>query len=76
MADGDCTGSIAYTQKINGQAAPNLNIIAHTLDDGKEIHGMSVDPGANMTCTLRLMNRSGLVTAASSEPSQSSGNTR
>ena len=53
----DCTGSITYTQKISGQPAPNLNIVAHVLNLGKEIRGMSVDPGATMTCSLKLMTR-------------------
>ena len=35
----DCTGTITYDQKINGQPAPKLNIIFHVLDDGKEIRG-------------------------------------
>jgi len=57
VANSDCTGSIVYTQKINGQPAPNINIVGHTLDDGKEIRGMSIDPGVNMTCSLRLLSR-------------------
>ena len=57
VVSSDCTGSISYDQKINGQPAPKLNIIAHTLDDGKEVRGMSVDPGANLICNLRLMSR-------------------
>jgi len=57
VGNSDCTGSISYTQKINGQPAPTLNIVAHTLDDGKEIVGMSVDAGVNMICHLKLMTR-------------------
>ena len=53
----DCTGSIRYTQKINDQPAPDLNLVVHVLDDGKEIRGMSVDAGVTMTCSLRLMSR-------------------
>jgi hypothetical protein len=58
VVNSDCTGSISYDQKINGQPAPKLNISTHTLDDGKEIRGMSVDAGATMICNLRLMSRS------------------
>jgi hypothetical protein len=57
VMNGDCTGSISYTQKINGQSAPNLNIVFHVLDNGKELRGMSVDPGATLTCSLKLMSR-------------------
>ncbi len=53
----DCTGTITYTQKINGQPAPDLNIVAQVLDLGKEIRGMSVDAGVNMTCSLKLMSK-------------------
>ena len=53
----DCTGSITYTQKINGQPAPPLNIVFHVLDQGKEIRGMSVDTGTTMVCSLKLISR-------------------
>jgi len=57
QANSDCTGSISYAQKINGQPAPNLNIIAHTLNEGAEIRGMSIDAGVTMTCSLALLHR-------------------
>ena len=57
IIDNDCTGTISYTQKINGQPAPKLNLVFHILDNGKEIRGMSVDAGSTLTCSLRLMNR-------------------
>jgi len=57
VMNSDCTGSISYTKKINGQSAPNLNIVFHVLDNGKELRGMSVDPGATLTCNLKLMSR-------------------
>src|ERR1041385_1438057 len=53
----DCTGDIAYDQKINEKPAPKLNITFHILDDGKEIRGMGTDTGATVTCNLRLMSR-------------------
>lgn len=55
--NGDCTGTITYTQTINGQKAPNVNITFHVLDQGKEIRGMATDAGSTMTCNLRLMSR-------------------
>ncbi len=57
VTNDDCTGTISYDQKINGQPAGKLNIVYHILDDGKEIRGMSVDAGANLVCNLRLMSR-------------------
>jgi hypothetical protein len=57
VVNSDCTGSITYTQKINGAPAPDLNIVFHILDDGKEIRGMSVDAGANLTCSLKLISK-------------------
>ena len=53
----DCTGTISYDQKINGQAAPNLNISYQVLDEGKEIRGMATDPGSTISCNLRLISR-------------------
>jgi len=53
----DCTGTITYDQKLNGQPGPKLNIIFHILDGGNQMLGMSVDPGTNMLCTLRLISR-------------------
>ena len=53
----DCTGSIRYTQKINGQPAPDLNLLFQVLDDGKTVRGMAVDTGVTMTCSLKLMSR-------------------
>ncbi len=57
VINSDCTGTISYTQKIAGQPAPNLNIAFLVLDDGKEIRGFIVDPGATVICKLRLLNR-------------------
>ena len=56
-SNGDCTGSISYDQKMNGQPAPKLNIVAHVVNYGAEIRGMSVDAGVTMTCRLKLMSR-------------------
>ncbi len=53
----DCTGSITYDQKFNGQPAGQININFHVLDNGKEIRGMPVDPGTTIVCNLRQINR-------------------
>jgi len=59
VVNSDCTGTITYIQMIGGQAAPPLDIVFHVLDGGKTILGMSVDAGATMSCTLRLMSYAG-----------------
>jgi hypothetical protein len=51
----DCTGSVSYTQKINGQAAPNLNVVFNIVNFGKEMNGMSIDAGATLLCKLEFM---------------------
>jgi hypothetical protein len=53
----DCTGTISYDQKINGQPAPKLNIVFNVLGNGDEIHGMSVDPGTAILCKLVRTNK-------------------
>ena len=53
----DCTGSVKYSQWINGQAAGYLNIVFNILKQGEEIRGMGVDPGATLVCKLTLMHR-------------------
>ena len=57
VVNSDCTGSVSYDQKLNGQPAPKLNTVFHVLDDGKEIRGMAVDPGSTLSCNLRLISR-------------------
>ena len=51
----DCTGTIRYTQKLNGNPAPDMNIRFLIFDNGKTIRGLPVDRGSNMTCTLTRM---------------------
>jgi hypothetical protein len=48
----NCTGTVSYDQKINGQPAPKLNLAFLVLAKGDEIRGMSVDPGTAMICNL------------------------
>jgi hypothetical protein len=57
VVNSDCTGTVVYDQKLNGQPGPKLNIVYHVLESGKEIRGMSVDAGSTMTCNLRLISR-------------------
>jgi hypothetical protein len=57
VVNSDCTGTVSYDQKLNGQPAPKLNIVFHVLDDGKEIRGMAVDAGSTLSCNLRLISR-------------------
>lgn len=51
----NCTGTVSYDQKINGQPAPKLNIVFHVVGNGDEMRGMSVDAGTAMICSLRRM---------------------
>ena len=53
----DCTGTITYDQKFNGQPGGQININYHVLDNGKEIRGMPVDQGTSIICNLRQMTR-------------------
>ena len=48
----DCTGTIKYSVKINGQPAPDINIRFFILDSGKQMRGISVDPGSILACQL------------------------
>ncbi|HUA60285.1 MAG TPA: hypothetical protein VML19_16100 [Verrucomicrobiae bacterium] len=57
VVNSDCTGTVVYDQKLNGQPAGKLNIVYHVLSDGQEIRGMSIDPGNTMVCNLRLISR-------------------
>jgi hypothetical protein len=53
----DCTGSVSYAQKLNGQPAPNLNVVFNIVNFGAEMNGMSVDQGATLVCKLQLMQK-------------------
>jgi hypothetical protein len=57
VINSDCTGSVTYDQKINGQPAGQLNIVFHVLNDGQEVRGLATDAGSTMSCNLRLMSR-------------------
>lgn len=51
----NCTLAIKYSQTINGQPAPDVNIRAVILDSGRKIKGLSVDPGTMLACKLERM---------------------
>ena len=57
VLNSDCTGSVSYDQKLNGQPAPKLNIVFHVLSYGQETRGMAIDAGSTMICNLRLISR-------------------
>lgn len=48
----DCTGTITYTQTINGHPAPDLNIRYVIRDNGDTINGLPIDPGQVLSCVL------------------------
>jgi len=51
----DCTGTIKYSVKNNGQSAPDINVRFNVLNGGNKIRGMVTDPGTVMSCTLDRM---------------------
>jgi len=48
----DCTGSITYSQAINGQSAPNIHFNFIVGKNSDVIDGISTDPGSVFACTL------------------------
>ena len=48
----DCTGTITYDQKLNGQQGPPLDITFFVSDEGDRIDGLVVDPGTVFSCEL------------------------
>jgi len=55
----DCTGTISYTQWINGQPAPPLNITFVVSDKGDTVNGLATDQGTVFSCVLRRMELAG-----------------
>jgi hypothetical protein len=51
----DCTGTITYTQTINGQPAPDFHDVFVVSDHGKRIDGLGADPGSIFSCVLRRL---------------------
>lgn len=54
----DCTGTITYTQTINGQPAPPLDITFIVSEHGDRIDGLPTVPGAVLSCSLRRLSTS------------------
>ena len=52
ILNADCTGTISYTQTINGQPAPALDIAFVVSHNGDKIDGISVNPGSVFSCHL------------------------
>jgi hypothetical protein len=49
----DCTGTVIYAQKLNGQDGPLLDITFIVSDFGSRIDGLATDPGSVLSCVLR-----------------------
>ena len=48
----DCTGTITYSQTINGQAGPPINITFVVSEGGDQIDGLVTDAGNTFACNL------------------------
>jgi len=48
----DCTGSITYSQTINGQPGPDIHFNYIVGKNGDVIDGIGTDPGSVFSCTL------------------------
>ena len=48
----DCTGSITYSQRINGQPGPNIHFNYIVGKHNNTIDGIGTDPGSVFSCTL------------------------
>jgi hypothetical protein len=55
IVNSDCTGTIRYTQTLNGNPAPDLNIRFLVFDSGSVMWGLSVDSGTVLSCRLVRM---------------------
>ena len=48
----DCTGTVTYSQTINGQPGPPINIAFVVSEGGDEIDGLVTDFGNTFACKL------------------------
>jgi hypothetical protein len=48
----DCTGTITYSQTINGQPGPPINITFVVSEGGDQIDGLVTDAGNTFACKL------------------------
>ena len=53
----DCTGSITYSQSINGQPGPDIHFNYIVGKNGDLIDGIGADPGSVFSCTLTRQSR-------------------
>jgi hypothetical protein len=53
----DCTGTITYSQTINGEQGPPINITFVVSDGGDEIGGLVKDAGNTFSCKLTKIRR-------------------
>jgi hypothetical protein len=63
----DCTGTISYTQTLGGQPGPPLDISAVVSEQGNRIDGLTIDPGAVMSCALTRMSNTPATVTISAE---------
>lgn len=53
----DCTGSITYSQTINGQPGPNIHFNFIVGKNSAVIDGIGTDPGSVFSCTLTRVSK-------------------
>ena len=53
----DCTGTITYSQTINSQPGPPINITFVVSENGDKIDGLVTDPGATFACKLTRISK-------------------
>ncbi len=53
----DCTGTITYSQKINGQPGPDIHFNYIVGKSGDTIDGIGADPGSVFSCRLTRVDR-------------------
>lgn len=53
----DCTGSVTYTQTINGQPGPPLSFTFVISENGNRLDGLSTNPGSVLSCVLTRTSR-------------------
>jgi hypothetical protein len=53
----DCTGTVTYSQTINGQRAGSISFTFVISENGNRIDGLSTDPGSVPSCVLTRTSR-------------------
>jgi hypothetical protein len=53
----DCTGSLTYSQTIDGQPAPDIHFNFIVGEDSDVIDGIGTDPGSVFSCTLKRLGK-------------------